>query len=43
MIHKILTAFDPALVGSILGTLLLVPFSYFIYDVKKNPDKYKEH
>jgi hypothetical protein len=43
MIHKLITMLDPALVGSILGTLLLVPFGYFIYDVKKNPDKYKEH
>ncbi len=43
MIHKILTFFDPALIGSLMGTFLLVPFWYFIHDVKKNPDKYKEH
>ncbi len=43
MMHKILTFFDPALLGCLLGTLLLVPFSYFMYDVNKNPGKYKEH
>jgi len=43
MIHKVLTFIDPALIGSLMGAFLLVPFTYFIYDVKKNPSKYKEH
>jgi len=43
LIHKFFIFIDPALVGSIMGGLLLVPFMYYIYDVEKNPDKYKEH
>ena len=43
MIHSLLTSLDPALLGSLLGTLLLVPFSYFTFDVRKNPKKYLEH
>tara|TARA_B100000085_G_scaffold63017_1_gene55859 strand:+ start:258 stop:389 length:132 start_codon:yes stop_codon:yes gene_type:complete len=43
MIHKILTLIDPALIGSIMGTILLVPFAYFTYDVKKHPKNYQEH
>ena len=33
----------PALVGSIAGTSLLIPFAYYIHDSKKHPEKYKEH
>jgi len=42
MIHKLFTIVDPILVGSILGTVLLVPFTYFVFDVKKNPKNYSE-
>jgi len=41
MINKIVEMFDPVVVGTILGMLLLFPFSFFIYDSSKNPDKYK--
>ena len=40
MIHKLFSIVDPVLVASILGTLLLFPFAFFIYDSAKNPDKY---
>jgi len=41
MIGKIVDIFDPSLVGIILGLMLLFPFSFFIYDSRKNPDKYR--
>jgi hypothetical protein len=41
MIAKIVDMFDPVLVGTILGLMLLFPFSFFIYDSSKNPDKYR--
>jgi hypothetical protein len=40
MIAKIVDAFGPIVVGTILGILLLFPFAFFIYDSEKNPDKY---
>lgn len=43
MIHSFFEAINVPLVASILGGLLLFPFAFFIYDSKKNPDKYKEH
>jgi ABC-type phosphate/phosphonate transport system permease subunit len=41
MINKIVEALDPVVVGTILGIMLLFPFSFFIYDSSKNPDKYR--
>lgn len=31
-----------ALIGTLLGISLLFPFTFFIFDVSKNPDKYRE-
>ncbi len=43
MIHQLIAQTNPFIVASVLGTSLLVPFTYFIYDVNKNPGKYEEH
>lgn len=31
-----------ALIGSLLGALLLFPIAYFMSDSLKNPDKYRD-
>jgi len=41
MIGKIVDMFGPLTIGIILGLMLLFPFAFFIYDSRKNPDKYR--
>lgn len=41
MIAKIVDMFGPLTVGIVLGLMLLFPFSFFIYDSRKNLDKYR--
>jgi hypothetical protein len=33
---------NEALIGSVLGALILFPITFFMYDSLRNPDKYRE-